>query len=156
MLRVQWRYALWGKLLQHMAFYISLARLLTRISSFAALWTSIGSMMLGFDYVIGGQLAALTEVQKFFGVQLSDGTWIVPATVLSAWGAIGLGCHVITAWFAAPLFEKFGRKPLIIVAAVISTAAILLQQLAPNWRVHLAGRAVNGSVFQHHTFNGCG
>lgn len=101
-------------------------------------------MMLGFDYVIGGQLAALSEVQRFFGVQLPDGSWIVPATYLSAWGAIGLGCHVVTAWFAAPLLEKFGRKPLIIAAAVISTVGIILQQLAPNWRVHLAGRGVNG------------
>ena len=101
--------------------------------------------MLGFDYVIGGQLASLPKVQQKFGVQLSDGSWVVPATVLSAWNAIGLGCHVVTAWFAAPLLEKFGRKPLIIVAAVITTVAVLLQQLAPNWRVHLAGRAVNGT-----------
>lgn len=102
--------------------------------------------MLGFDYVIGGQLATLSEVQKFFGVQLSDGSWIVPASYLSAWNAIGLGCHVVTAWFAAPLLEKFGRKPLILVAAVISTVAIILQQLAPDWRVHLAGRGVNGTA----------
>lgn len=104
--------------------------------------------MLGFDYVIGGQLATLSECQRFFGVQQADGSWIIPATVLSAWNAIGLGCHVVTAWFAAPLLEKFGRKPLIIVAALISTVGIILQQLAPDWRVHLAGRAVNGIGFQ--------
>lgn len=101
-------------------------------------------MMLGFDYVIGGQLATLSEFQRFFGVQLSDGSWIAPAKYLSAWNAIGLGCHIVTAWLAAPLLEKFGRKPLILPAAVISVAAIILQQLAQDWRVHLAGRAVNG------------
>ena len=110
-----------------------------------ALWTSIGSMMLGFDYVIGSQLAALSEFQKFFGVQQPDGSWIIPATYLSAWGAIGLGCDVVASWLAAPLLEKYGRKPLILFSALVSVVAIILQQLATNWRVHLAGRAVNGS-----------
>jgi MFS family permease len=107
-------------------------------------------MMLGFDYVIGGQLAALSEVQKFFGVQLPDGSWIVPAAVLSAWGSIGLGCDVVAAWLCAPLLERFGRKPLILFCAVVSTVAIILQQLAPDWRVHLAGRAVNGRSMSQH------
>lgn len=110
----------------------------------SALWTSIGSMMLGFDYVIGSQLAALSEFKKYFGVQEADGTWIIPATYLSAWGAIGLGCDVIASWLAAPLLEKYGRKPLILFSAIVSVVAIILQQLATNWRVHLAGRAVNG------------
>ena len=34
--------------------------------------------MLGFDYVIGSQLAALSEFQKFFGFQQADGTVIIP------------------------------------------------------------------------------
>lgn len=101
-------------------------------------------MMLGFDYVIGSQLAALSEFKKYFGVQEADGTWIIPATYLSAWGAIGLGCDVIASWLAAPLLEKYGRKPLILFSAIVSVVAIILQQLATNWRVHLAGRAVNG------------
>lgn len=104
-------------------------------------------MMLGFDYVIGSQLAALSEFQKFFGVQQPDGSWIVPASYLSAWGAIGLGCDVVASWLAAPVLEKYGRKPLILFCAGVSTVAIILQQLATNWRVHLAGRAVNGSSF---------
>ena len=101
-------------------------------------------MMLGFDYVVGGQLAALTSFQKFFGVQLADGTWIAPARYLSAWGSVSLACHIVAAWLAAPLLEKYGRKPLILFVAVESTVGILLQQLAKDWRVHLAGRGVNG------------
>lgn len=101
-------------------------------------------MMLGFDYVIGSQLAALSQFQRFFGVEQADGTWIIPATYLSAWGAIGLGCDVVASWLAAPLMEKYGRKPLILFSAFVSVVAIILQQLATNWRVHLAGRAVNG------------
>lgn len=101
-------------------------------------------MMLGFDYVIGAQLAALTEFQKKFGIELDDGTWVVPAAYLSGFAAIGLGCDIIAAWLSAPLMEKYGRKPLILFVAAVSTAAIILQQLAPDWRMHMAGRAVNG------------
>lgn len=101
-------------------------------------------MMLGFDYVIGAQLAALTQFQRFFGVEQDDGTWIIPATYLSAWNAIGLACHVVASWLAAPWLEKYGRKPLILFSAIVSVVAVVLQQLAPDWRMHLAGRAVNG------------
>lgn len=92
--------------------------------------------MLGFDYVIGSQLAALSQFQKYFGVQQSDGSWIVPATYLSAWGAIGLGCDVVSSWLAAPMMEKYGRKPLILFLACVSTVAIVLQQMATNWKIH--------------------
>jgi hypothetical protein len=32
-----------------------------------------------------------------------------------------------------------------LAASLISTAGVILQQLATDWRVHLAGRGVNGS-----------
>ncbi|OJD11867.1 hypothetical protein AJ78_07454 [Emergomyces pasteurianus Ep9510] len=121
-LRAQWRYGLW------------------------AFWTSIGSMMLGMDYVAGGQLAALPEFKKQFGVQYSDGSWIVSAKYLSAWAAIGPACDIVAVIIAAPYFEKYGRKPPILAAAVISTVGVLLQQLATEWKMHLAGRAVNGAA----------
>lgn len=44
------------------------------------------------------------------------------------------------------MLEKYGRKPGILVASFISVAGVLLQQLATNWRVHLAGRGVNGNL----------
>lgn len=109
-----------------------------------ALWTSIGSMMLGLDYVAGGQLAALPKFQEQFGVQQQDGSWIVPARYLSAWASIGPACDIVAALIASPFLEKYGRKPQILVAATLSTVGILLQQLATEWKVHLAGRAVNG------------
>lgn len=102
-------------------------------------------MMLGFDYVIGSQLASLSEFKKTFGAEQADGTWIIPVTYLAAWNSIGLGCDVVASWLAAPWLDKYGRKPLILFAAVVSVVGIVLQQLAPDWRVHLAGRAVNGS-----------
>ncbi|SPO05070.1 related to MFS alpha-glucoside transporter [Cephalotrichum gorgonifer] len=111
-----------------------------------ALWTSLGSMMLGWDYVAGGQLAALPEFRKQFGVLQDDGTWLLPARYLSAWQSIGPACEIVAAIIAAPFLEKYGRKPQILVASVLSAAGVALQQVAKEWTVHLAGRAVNGAA----------
>ncbi|KAF5008259.1 hypothetical protein FDECE_5457 [Fusarium decemcellulare] len=100
--------------------------------------------MLGWDYVSGGQLASLPEFRKQFGIRQADGSYLIPSYVLSAWQAIGPACDVVAAVLSAPLLEKWGRKPQIIVAMVLSTVGVLLQQIATEWKTHLAGRAVNG------------
>lgn len=100
--------------------------------------------MQGYDLVGGGQLAALPQFQKKFGVLEPDGSYLIPARYLSAWSSIAPACEIASTFIFAPLLEKYGRKPGILVAAFISAAGILLQQLAGNWRVHLAGRGING------------
>ncbi|KAF4157167.1 hypothetical protein CNMCM6936_005815 [Aspergillus lentulus] len=111
---------------------------------FWCLWVSSGVIMQGFDIVAGGQLAALPEFQKQFGRLQSDGSHIIPAHYLSAWNSIAPACEIASTFIYAPLLEKYGRKPGILVASVISVAGVLLQQLAMDWKVHLAGRGVNG------------
>jgi MFS family permease len=108
------------------------------------LWVSSGVIMQGFDIVAGGQLAALPEFQKQFGRLQPDGSHIIPAHYLSAWNSIAPACEIASTFIYAPLLEKYGRKPGILVASAISVAGVLLQQLATDWRVHLAGRGVNG------------
>ncbi|KAH7388947.1 general substrate transporter [Cadophora sp. MPI-SDFR-AT-0126] len=109
-----------------------------------ALWISSGVIMQGFDIVAGGQLAALPAFRQKFGRLQPDGSYLIPAHYLSAWNSIAPACEVVATFIFAPLLEKFGRKWGILVASFISTAGILLQQLAPDWRMHLAGRGVNG------------
>ena len=104
----------------------------------------MGSMMLGLDYVAGGQLAALPKFKEEFGVVGPHGSYIVPARYLSAWASIGPACDIVAALIAVPFLEKYGRKPQILVASVLSAVGVLLQQLATEWKMHLAGRAVNG------------
>ncbi|TPR02757.1 Ketopantoate reductase PanE/ApbA C terminal family protein [Aspergillus niger] len=120
MLRLQWRFALW------------------------ALWISCGVIMQGFDIVAGGQLAALPAFQKQFGVLQPSGDYVIPALYLSAWSSIAPACEIAATFFVVPSLEKYGRKPGILVANIISVAGVLLQQLATDWRTHLAGRGVNG------------
>ncbi|KAL2826202.1 putative MFS transporter [Aspergillus pseudoustus] len=111
---------------------------------FWCLWVSSGVVMQGFDIVAGGQLAALPEFQKQFGRLQSDGSHIIPAHYLSAWNSIAPACEIVSTFIFAPFLEKYGRKPGILVASAISVAGVLLQQLATDWKVHLAGRGVNG------------
>lgn len=100
--------------------------------------------MQGFDITAGGQLAALPEFRARFGRLQDDGSYLLPAYYLSAWNSIAPACEVVSTFIFAPLLEKYGRKWGILVAAAISVAGVLLQQLASDWRVHLAGRGVNG------------
>jgi MFS family permease len=108
------------------------------------MYSAIGSMMLGWDYVSGGQLASLPEFRRQFGVEQPDGSHLIPSHVLSAWQAIGPAAHIIAAIVAAPLLEKWGRKPQIIPVVLLSLGGVILQQYAVEWTLHLAGRAVNG------------
>ncbi|GJN66136.1 hypothetical protein PLICBS_000152 [Purpureocillium lilacinum] len=112
-----------------------------------ALWAlliSSGVVMQGFDIVAGGQLAALPAFREKFGVHQSDGTYLIPAHYLSAWNSIAPATEIVSAFIFAPLLDRFGRKWGILAASLISVAGVLLQQLAPDWKVHLAGRGVNG------------
>lgn len=99
--------------------------------------------MQGFDFVANGQLAALPEFQKQFGVRQPDGEYLLPSHYLSAWSSIAPATEVVSTLVWAPLLEKFGRKPGIVAAAVISAAGVVLQQMATEWKTHLAGRGVN-------------
>ncbi|OKP07877.1 Maltose permease MAL31 [Penicillium subrubescens] len=99
--------------------------------------------MQGYDLVGGGQLAALPQFRKKFGILEANGSYLIPAHYLSAWSSIAPACEIVATFIFAPLLEKFGRKPGILVAAFISAGGILLQQLAGDWTVHLAGRGIN-------------
>ncbi|RDL40567.1 Uncharacterized protein BP5553_00546 [Venustampulla echinocandica] len=112
--------------------------------AFWSLWISSGVIMQGFDIVAGGQLAALPAFREKFGILQSDGNHLIPARYLSAWNSIAPACEIAATFIFVPMLEKYGRKPGILAASFISVAGVLLQQLAKNWLVHLAGRGVNG------------
>jgi MFS family permease len=124
--------------------YVSQPQKIEHELTVLAFWVSSGVMMQGFDIVAGGQLAALPAFQKQFGILEPSGNYLIPAHYLSAWSSIAPACEVVATFIVAPSLEKFGRKPGILVAMMISVAGILLQQLATDWRTHLAGRGVNG------------
>ncbi|KAL4887771.1 hypothetical protein BDV59DRAFT_206649 [Aspergillus ambiguus] len=112
----------------------------------SAIFISCGLIMQGFDLVANGQLAVLPEFKKQFGYLQPNSDYLLPARYLSAWSSIAPATEVVAALLWAPLLEKYGRKPGICFAAVVSVAGVVLQQLATEWKTHLAGRGVNGIV----------
>ncbi|RSL52043.1 hypothetical protein CEP53_008225 [Fusarium sp. AF-6] len=111
-----------------------------------ALWALLISsdvVMQGFDIVAGGQLAALPAFREKFGNLQPDGSYLIPAHYLSAWNSIAPATEIVSTFIFAPLLDKFGRKWGILAASLISVAGVLLQQLEPDWRMHLAGRGIS-------------
>jgi MFS family permease len=106
--------------------------------------------MQGFDLVANGQLAVLPEFQRQFGYLQANGSYLLPARYLSAWSSIAPATEVAAALIWAPLLERYGRKPGILFAAVVSVAGVVLQQMATEWKTHLAGRGVNGAILACH------
>jgi hypothetical protein len=91
--------------------------------------------MQGFDIVAGGQLASLPAFREKFGVLQVDGSYLIPAYYLSAWNSVAPACQIVATFVFAPLLEKYGRKWGVLAVSCISVAGVLLQQLAPDWRV---------------------
>nr|K0DZ95.1 RecName: Full=Major facilitator-type transporter ecdC [Aspergillus rugulosus]AFT91386.1 EcdC [Aspergillus rugulosus] len=140
MLKSQQRFFAWCQTLERPAPTVLTDRIM------AGLWISTGVVMQGFDMVAGGQLAALPAFQKQFGAPVPDGSYMIPAHYLSTWNAIAPACEILSTFICAPLLERYGRKPGILAASIVSVAGVVLQQLATDWRVHLAGRGVNGET----------
>ncbi|KAL6360863.1 hypothetical protein LRP88_06571 [Fusarium phalaenopsidis] len=95
------------------------------------------TLIHGVDY-------SIRPLGEKFGILQPDGSHLIPAHYLSAWNSIAPATEIVSTFIFAPLLDRFGRKWGILAASLISVAGVLLQQLAPDWRMHLAGRGVNG------------
>ncbi|WVF71058.1 hypothetical protein IAT40_005855 [Kwoniella sp. CBS 6097] len=99
--------------------------------------------MLGLDYKAGGQLAALPEFQKQFGVPDGSGGYFIPVHYLSAWSAIGPACDLVAAVVAAPFLEKVSLAvPPRLWLLLVSRVAILAHPLIREGRTEEARQAL--------------
>ncbi len=101
------------------------------IASIAA----IGGFLLGFDgSVISGAIPFYKEV---FGLQ--DGSFLLGFSVSCIiWGS------VIGNMLAGPLSDRIGRKPSLVIAALLFTATGLICAFAQNIGLFIAGRFIGG------------
>lgn len=100
-----------------------------------AFTAAIGGFLLGFDgSVISG---AVPFYKSVFG--LADGSFMIGFSVSCIiWGAI-LGNLI-----AGPLSDKVGRKPSLLISALLFTATGLLCAFANNIEVFILGRIIGG------------
>jgi MFS family permease len=114
-----------------------------------ALYTSVGSMMLGYDSGVAGTCVAFPAFQKAFGepfVGIASG-YLVPARIQAGWTGASVAGDIIGVIMGAVLLDRIGRKRTLIVGSLFTTVGIGMQQGAREWRLFLAGRLVNGFGF---------
>ncbi|KXT09458.1 hypothetical protein AC579_8670 [Pseudocercospora musae] len=110
-------------------------------SAFAAL----GACIYGYDGVYFNGVTALDVFIRNFGSHTRDDTYAISPSQLSTMTSmINLG-ELVGSLMAAPLNDRFGRRPVFLIAAVVLVIGIVMQ-LAATSSVALitSGRAVMG------------
>lgn len=97
--------------------------------------SAIGGFLFGYDTgIVSG---AMVFIRDEFGLDHWWQEFIVSATILSAW---------IFSMVSGYLTERFGRKPVIIIASIVFTVGALLMGFAWNKLILLAGRLTVGAA----------
>ena len=97
--------------------------------------SAIGGFLFGYDTgVISG---AMVFIRDQFGLNHWWQELIVSATILSAW---------IFSMVSGYLTERFGRKPVILIASVIFSVSALIMAIAWNKNILLLGRFAAGAA----------
>src|SRR5215831_12200909 len=106
------------------------------------IWTisvvaALGGLLFGWDWVVIG--GAKQFFEPYFNIQ--------KASALSGWvnSCALVGC-LVGAMLAGALSDKFGRKKLLISAAILFTITSLGNGLAQNLQVFIAWRILSGTA----------
>lgn len=107
---------------------------------------SLGVIMAGFDPQLVGTLIAIPRFQHDFGMELSDGTFVIQAQWQSAFN-LGVPVGQVLGSFSIgyPL-AKFGRRWTLAACCTISLIAIAIQSSAQKRAQILVAELVNGVV----------
>jgi len=102
-----------------------------------ALVVALGGFVWGFDAtVISG---AVPFIQNYFHLSGDRGDWLLGLAVSClGWGVLG-GTAV-----AGSLSDRFGRKTVLIVTAILFTSSSLLSALTTNFSIFVAARIIGG------------
>ncbi|CAK7237601.1 hypothetical protein SBRCBS47491_010038 [Sporothrix bragantina] len=124
---------------------------LFRLSRFTlwALYISIGSMMLGFDFSLAGTLTAFPDFQRLMGVPYpaEASGYLITARVQSAWSAISTVGDILGIVISSFVMERIGRKHTIFFGIVFTSVGIGMQIASHEWTLFLGGRLVNAVGF---------
>ncbi|CAI4213190.1 unnamed protein product [Parascedosporium putredinis] len=96
---------------------------------FWALYTSIGSMMLGFDFGIAGTATAYPAFQQAMGIPWPSqpSGYLIPAKIQSAWSGVSTVGDAIGILISGQLMDRIGRKWTTLIGAVFTCAGIGVQ-----------------------------
>ncbi|KAH9893693.1 general substrate transporter [Xylariomycetidae sp. FL2044] len=111
-----------------------------------SMFVSIGVIMLAFDPQIIGNMFAMEQFQKDFGVAHENGEYVIPAswqTGLSMGNPLG---QVVGALFSAYPMELFGRKWTFFGCIGLTAGLVFIQFFARSLEVLLVGELLGGLV----------
>ncbi|KZO96270.1 maltose permease [Calocera viscosa TUFC12733] len=110
-----------------------------------AMYASVGAAVAGYDITVSGAVVAIPSFRRDLG-SLIDGQWVIAASWQSGFNAGSNIFQALGAFATGFIGEKIGRKGSLLVASIISAAAIFLQFfIRPhNFVMFFFGRAING------------
>jgi MFS transporter, SP family, arabinose:H+ symporter len=105
----------------------------TRYAIRVALIVSLGGFLMGFDAsVISG---VVTFIDSEFALSNIELGWSVASLTLTA---------TLAMMFAGPLSDRIGRRPVLMVAAVLFSISAIASAVAPNFVTLVAARMLGG------------
>ncbi|KAH8164180.1 hypothetical protein CIB48_g4071 [Xylaria polymorpha] len=109
-------------------------------------FVSIGVIMLAFDPQIIGNMFAIPQFKKDFGIEHPNGEFVIPArwqTGLSLGNPLG---QVVGALFSAYPMELFGRKWTFFACVALTAGLVFIQFFARSLEALLVGELLGGLV----------
>ncbi|RDW89744.1 hypothetical protein BP6252_01776 [Coleophoma cylindrospora] len=140
----------WGEIQPHLKWHI-----LSRQKRFSlwVLYTSVGSLMLGYDYGVSGTCTVLPEFQEQYGVPFPSqpSGFLIPASYQAGWAGSACAGLTLGTILAGYTLDSIGRKHTVAVGGFLATLGIVMQVVSRDWDLFLIGRLVNaigfGTVF---------
>ncbi|KAH8888058.1 general substrate transporter [Thozetella sp. PMI_491] len=125
--------------------------ILSKLKRFSlwALYTSVGSMMLGFDFGIAGTATAMPAFQKVMGIPYPSAPsgYLIPANVQSGWSGVSTAGEVVGVLISGWAMDRIGRKNTLMLGSIFTSIGIAMQIASRDWQLFLGGRLVNAIGF---------
>ncbi|KAJ9136628.1 General substrate transporter [Pleurostoma richardsiae] len=114
-----------------------------------ALYTSIGSMMMGFDFSLAGTATAFPAFQRVMGVPYPSQAsgYLIPAYIQSSWSGVSTAGDIVGVLISGQLMDRIGRKYTILVGTILTAVGVGIQVASHEWKLFLGGRLVNAIGF---------
>lgn len=101
-------------------------------------------ILTSFESQAGGIVISISMFRKHFGVIQPDGSYVLEAQWQSAISGVPLAAQIIGQWTGSWLADRFGKKWVIYISILVSTAFIGIEFAATTIQTFLSGKTMNG------------